>query len=65
MILKSLKKKLGISRYVKHFDKKDFSQTVGFMISVLTVAYISRYNFNMWFSFVLYLTVPLVVYVLS
>ena len=62
---KSLKEKLSISRYVKHFDKKNFSQTIGFILSALTVDHISRHNFNMWFSFFLYLTIPLVVYVLS
>lgn len=62
---KSLKEKLNISRYVKHFDKKNFSQTIGFILSALTVDHISRHNFNMWFSFFLYLTIPLVVYVLS
>ena len=62
---KSLKEKLNISRYVKHFDKKNFSQTIGFILSALTVNHISRHNFNMWFSFVLYSTIPLVVYVLS
>jgi len=62
---KSLKEKLNISRYVKHFDKKNFSQTIGFILSAITVNHISRHNFNMWFSFVLYSTIPLVVYVLS
>lgn len=62
---KSLKEKLSISRYVKHFDKKNFSQTIGLILSVLAVDHISRHNFNMWFSFVLYSTIPLVVYVLS
>ena len=62
---KSLKEKLSISRYIKHFDKKNFSQTIGLILSVLAVDHISRHNFNMWFSFVLYSTIPLVVYVLS
>ena len=62
---KSLKEKLSISRYIKHFDKKNFSQTIGLILSVLAVDHISRHNFNMWFSFVLYSTIPLVVYVSS
>lgn len=51
---KSLKEKLSISRYVKHFDKKNFSQTIGFILSALTVDHISRHNFNMWFSFFIF-----------
>jgi hypothetical protein len=54
-----------MSKYVRRFDKKNFSQTIGLMLSVLAVSHISRHNFNMWFSFFLYSVIPLVVYVLS
>ena len=54
-----------MNKYIKPFDKKKFAELVGLVLSISVVSYISEYNFNIWFSFVLYSTIPLVVYVLS
>ncbi len=62
---KFLKEKLNMSRYVKPFDKKKFAELIGLLIGLSAVSQISEYNINIWLSFVLYSTVPVVVYILS
>ena len=54
-----------MSKYVKPFDKKKLSEWVALLIGLSAVSQISKHDFNIWFSFALYSTIPVVVYVLS
>lgn len=62
---KSLKEKLSIGRYVRHFDKKNFSQTIGLVLGTPVIIHIGENAPNIWVCFVIFLFFPVSIYILS